>query len=265
MRKWIKLILTQSNIPIKLTMKLIFCFVFLMLNYSFPAFAETSVEDLLDRVDELYRSDSSHAAMEMQIVTENWERTTEMEVWSRGMNDTLIKILSPRKDKGIKTLKRGNQMWNYFPKINKVLKVPPSMMMNSWMGSDFSNDDLVKENTLADNFISKLESHPSEPDKLFFIVLRPKEDTVTVWGKISISISRADLMPVEQIYYDEQGEKKRVMEFREIQQMSGKMIPAVMEMRTLKKNSKTLIRYKSINFNPDFSENIFSFNRLRRK
>ena len=104
-----------------------------MLNYSFPAFAETSVEDLLDRVDELYRSDSSHAAMEMQIVTENWERTTEKEVWSRGMNDTLIKILSQRKDKGIKTLKRGNQMWNYFPKIDKHMKVPPSMMMGDWL------------------------------------------------------------------------------------------------------------------------------------
>ena len=265
MRKRIKLFLRQANIPIKLTMKLIFFSALLVFSFSFPTFAETSVEDLLDKVDELYRSDSSHAAMEMQIVTENWERTTEMEVWSRGMNDTLIKIISPRKDKGIKTLKLGNQMWNYFPKINKVLKVPPSMMMNSWMGSDFSNDDLVKENTLAHNFISKLEAHPTEAEKLYFIVLKPKEDTVTVWGKISISLRRSDFMPVEQIYYDEQGEKKRVMEFREIQQMGGKMIPAVMEMRTLKKNSKTLIRYKSIIFNPEFTENIFSFNRLRRK
>tara|TARA_B110000881_G_scaffold121132_1_gene106318 strand:- start:1249 stop:2046 length:798 start_codon:yes stop_codon:yes gene_type:complete len=265
MRKRFKKILTQANFTNKLTMKLICSSAMLIFSFTFSAFAEISVEDLLDKVDELYRSESSHAVLEMQIVTENWERTTEMEVWTRGMNDTLIKILSPRKDKGIKTLKLGNQMWNYFPKINKVLKVPPSMMMNSWMGSDFSNDDLVKENTLADNFISKLEAHPTDPEKLYFIVLSPKEDTVTVWGKISISLRRSDLMPVEQIYYDEQWEKKRVMEFREIQQMGGKMIPAVMEMRTLNKNSKTLMRYRSINFNPDFSENNFSFSRLRRK
>ena len=246
-------------------MKQIFGIAIFVFVFPFSVLAETSVEGLLDKVDRLYRSDSSHATMEMKIVTENWERTTVMEVWSRGMNDTLIKILSPRKDKGIKTLKLGNQMWNYFPKINKVLKVPPSMMMNSWMGSDFTNDDLVKENTLAEDYHAKLEEHPSDPNQLYFIVLRPKNETVTVWGKISISIRRQDFMPVEQIYYNEDGEKKRVMEFSGIQQMGGKMIPAVMEMRTLNKNSKTLIRYKSIDFKPVFSKSIFSFSQLRRK
>ena len=246
-------------------MKQIFGIAIFVFVYPFSVLAETSVEVLLDKVDRLYRSDSSHATMEMKIVTENWERTTVMEVWSRGMNDTLIKILSPRKDKGIKTLKLGNQMWNYFPKINKVLKVPPSMMMNLWMGSDFTNDDLVKENTLAEDYHAKLEEHPSDPNQFYFIVLRPKNETVTVWGKISISIRRQDFMPVEQIYYNEDGEKKRVMEFSGIQQMGGKMIPAVMEMRTLNKNSRTLIRYKSIDFKPVFSKNIFSFSQLRRK
>ena len=246
-------------------MKQIFGIAIFVFVFPFSVLAETSVEGLLDKVDRLYRSDSSHATMEMKILTENWERTTVMEVWSRGMNDTLIKILSPRKDKGIKTLKLGNLMWNYFPKINKVLKVPPSMMMNSWMGSDFTNDDLVKENTLAEDYHAKLEEHPSDPNQLYFIVLRPKNETVTVWGKISISIRRQDFMPVEQIYYNEDGEKKRVMEFSGIQQMGGKMIPAVMEMRTLNKNSKTLIRYKSIDFKPVFSKSIFSFSQLRRK
>ena len=155
-------------------MKQIFGIAIFVFVFPFSVLAETSVEGLLDKVDRLYRSDSSHATMEMKIVTENWERTTVMEVWSRGMNDTLIKILSPRKDKGIKTLKLGNQMWNYFPKINKVLKVPPSMMMNSWMGSDFTNDDLVKENTLAEDYHAKLEEHPSDPNQFYFIVLRPK-------------------------------------------------------------------------------------------
>lgn len=246
-------------------MKQIFGIAIFVFVFPFSVLAETSVEGLLDKVDRLYRSDSSHATMEMKIVTENWERTTVMEVWSRGMNDTLIKILSPRKDKGIKTLKLGNQMWNYFPKINKVLKVPPSMMMNSWMGSDFTNDDLVNENTLAEDHHAKLEEHPSDPNQFYFIVLRPKNETVTVWGKISISIRRQDFMPVEQIYYNEDGEKKRVMEFSGIQQMGGKMIPAVMEMRTLNKNSRTLIRYKSIDFKPVFSKSIFSFSQLRRK
>ena len=97
-------------------MKQIFCIAIFVIVFPFSVLAETSVEGLLDKVHRLYRSDSSHATMEMKIVTENWERTTVMEVWSRGMNDTLIKILSPRKDKGIKTLKLGNQMWNNFLK-----------------------------------------------------------------------------------------------------------------------------------------------------
>ena len=88
------------------------CLAFLFFGFSFSAFAEASVEELLDQMSRLYRSDSSHATIEMQIVTENWERTTIMEVWSRVMDYTLIKILSPRKDKGIKTLKRSNQTWN---------------------------------------------------------------------------------------------------------------------------------------------------------
>ena len=246
-------------------MKQIFGIAIFVFVFPFSVLAETSVEGLVDKVDRLYRSDSTHATMEMKIVTENWERTTVMEVWSRGMNDTLIKILSPRKDKGIKTLKLGNQMWNYFPKINKVLKVPPSMMMNSWMGSDFTNDDLVKENTLAEDYHAKLKEHPSDPNQFYLIVLRPKNETVTVWGKISISIRRQDFMPVEQIYYNEDGEKKRVMEFSGIQQMGGKLIPAVMEMRKLNKNSRTLIRYKSIDFKPVFSKSIFSFSQIRRK
>ena len=148
---------------------------------SIVVYAGEDASSLLERVDKLYRSDSSYAEMEMRIVTENWERTMTMEVWTRGMDDTLIHLLSPRKDRGIKTLKLGNQMWNYFPKINKVLKVPPSMMMNSWMGSDFTNDDLVKENTLVDDHHARLVDHPEDPEKFFLIELVPKEYTVTLW------------------------------------------------------------------------------------
>ena len=99
-----------------------------------PLVLAQDAKELLKRVDRLYRSDSSHAEMEMEVITENWERTMRMEVWTMGMERTLIKLLAPRKDRGIKTLKLDTQMWNYFPKINKVLKVPPSMMMSSWMG-----------------------------------------------------------------------------------------------------------------------------------
>ena len=106
---------------------------------------DEDVMTIIKKVDELYRADSSYAEMEMTIVTPNWERTLKLEAWSEGMDKTFITILEPKKDKGITTLRVDNEMWNFFPKINKVMKVPPSMMMGSWMGSDFTNDDLVKD------------------------------------------------------------------------------------------------------------------------
>ncbi|HIC69853.1 MAG TPA: outer membrane lipoprotein-sorting protein [Candidatus Latescibacteria bacterium] len=105
------------------------------------ATTDSLVARIVDRVDKLYRSSTSHSRFEMLIVNPNWERRLVMEIWTRGMNETFIRIETPKKDAGIATLRRGAEMWNFFPKIDKVMKVPPSMMMGSWMGSDFSNDD----------------------------------------------------------------------------------------------------------------------------
>ena len=110
------------------------------------AFADAKVDKILDRMDKLYRSSQSSASMTMKIKTPHWEREMKLKSWTKGLEKTFIVIDYPRKDKGVATLKKGNEMWNYFPKINKVIKVPPSMMMGSWMGSDFTNDDLVNEN-----------------------------------------------------------------------------------------------------------------------
>ncbi len=221
--------------------------------------------ELLERVDRLYRSNSSYAKVEMEVITENWERTMQMEVWTSGMEKTLIKLLAPRKDKGIKTLKLETKMWNYFQKINKILKVPPSMMMSSWMGSDFTKDDLVRENTLADDHQARIIDHPEAPESYYEIELIPHIETVTVWGKIIITIRRDDLMPVSQIYFDERGVKKREMEFRGFRQVDDRRIPAVMEMRTLGKNSRTVIRYLSLEFDSDLPDDLFSFSQLRRR
>ena len=180
------------------------------------------------------------------------------------MEKTLIKLLAPRKDKGIKTLKLETNMWNYFPKINKILKVPPSMMMSSWMGSDFTNDDLVRENTLADDFQARIIDHPEDPESYYEIELIPHIETVTVWGKIIITIRRDDLMPLRQIYFDERGVKKREMEFRGFRQVDDRRIPLVMEMRTLGKNRRTVIRYQTLEFDPDLPDDLFSYSQLRR-
>jgi len=198
--------------------------------------ATVDVKTLVKRIDELFRSKNSEARMEMEIQTPNWKRTLKMKMWTEGLNKTFVTIEYPKKDKGISTLRMGREMWNYFPKINKVVKVPPSMMMGSWMGSDFTNDDLVKESTLLDDY--EIALGPETDPKYYAVVLTAKKQTVTLWGKIEIKIDKASLLPSEQSYYDEKGRKVRIMYFKEVRDFDGKKMPAVLELVPVKKKNK---------------------------
>lgn len=224
--------------------------------------ADESAADLLRRVDALYRADTGRSRIRMQIVTPNWQRTLEMESWSRGQEDTFIRILAPRKDRGVSTLKLGNEMWNYFPKIDKVIKVPPSMMMSSWMGSDFTNDDLVKESSMADDY----ETTREDKDGRIYLTLVPRQQTVTVWGKIEVVVDAASLIPVEQSYYNERGEKVRVMSFHEPRDFNGITLPSRMEMTPLNKDGyKTVIYYDELNLNVELDDDVFTMRNLKRR
>jgi outer membrane lipoprotein-sorting protein len=229
---------------------------------SYPCVANTDAAELLKKMDELFRSQSSISTMKMQIITPNWQRTLEMQSWTLGMDDTFIRVLSPRKDRGVATLKKDKEMWNYFPKINKVIKVPPSMMMGSWMGSDFTNDDLVREVSLVKEYdVSK----KSEGEN-YRLTLIPKENTVTVWGKIEFIVNQQTILPLEQSYFNEKGEKVRTLIFSEIRDFSGKKIPAIMTMIPLNKTGhKTVIEYVEAEFNSDIGDNIFTLRNLQKR
>lgn len=228
---------------------------------SLSARADERALDLIDRIDNLYRLDSSYAVMSMEIVTPDWQRTLTMEAWSKGMDYTLVRVISPAKEKGISTLKRDSEMWNYFPKINKVIKVPPSMMMGSWMGSDFTNDDLVREVSLAEDYDVSLE----DTDTLHILTLVPKEMTVTVWGRIVIEVDQQNLLPVREIYYDEDGTAMREMIFKDVRDYDGRLIPAVMELVPLNKdNQKTILRYETLTFNEPVDDDIFTLRNLKK-
>lgn len=229
---------------------------------SFTSFADDDAAALLKKMDELFRSKSSVATMKMQIVTPNWQRTLEMQSWTRGMDDTFIRVLSPRKDRGVATLKIDKEMWNYFPKINKVIKVPPSMMMGSWMGSDFTNDDLVREVSLVEEY----QVTKSEEGENYRLTLIPKENTVTVWGRIEIVVNQQSLLPVEQSYFNEKGEKVRTMLFTEIRDFNGKKMPAIMTMMPLNKTGhKTVIEYVEAEFDVELPSNVFTLRNLQKR
>jgi outer membrane lipoprotein-sorting protein len=244
---------------------LIFSAIFVIV---FPAFSEDKpdVYEIVDAIDKLYRSETSRGEMEMTIVTENWTRTLSMQVWTEGLDKTFIHITGPKKDAGISTLRIDTEMWNYFPKINKVMKVPPSMMMSSWMGSDFTNDDLVKESSMTrDYYFELIAPEGAEPDN-YYIKLKPKEEIPIVWAEIIIAVRKNDYIPVWEAYFDEKGRRMRVMEFKEIKTFGDRKIPSVLEMIPLnKKGKKTVIVYREIEFDIPLKPDAFTLRNLQKR
>ncbi|MDH3890165.1 MAG: outer membrane lipoprotein-sorting protein [candidate division Zixibacteria bacterium] len=225
---------------------------------------DAEVRRIIEEIDQLYRSESSRAVFEMEIVTPHWQRTLKMEAWSLGTERTLIRINSPKKEKGVGTLRVDNEMWNYLPKTNKVIKVPPSMMMSSWMGSDFTNDDLVQEFSLFEDYSYELVTPDSAREDLIYINCVPREDLPIVWGNIVIAATRKEYLPVWQRYYDESGRLMRTENFSEIRTFSGRRIPSVMEMvPQSKEGHKTVIRYLELELDLELDSARFSLRDLR--
>ncbi|MBN1464153.1 outer membrane lipoprotein-sorting protein [candidate division KSB1 bacterium] len=222
------------------------------------------VQDIVRHLDELYRSESSYAEMEMVIVTPHWQRTLKMKAWSQGMDKTFIRILAPAKDQGVATLRIKNEMWNYLPKINKVIKVPPSMMMSSWMGSDFTNDDLVKEFTWTDDYHFALIRPEDAQDDLLYLQMTPKENLAVVWGSVIVAVQQQGFLPVWEKYYDEKGELMRLIHFKEIKTLGGRTIPTVLELIPQDKEGQTtIIRYLDARFNAGVADGIFTLRNLQ--
>lgn len=236
---------------------------FLLLFVPLIAVADRDAKSLIDEMEALYRGESSKATMTMKVETPQYSRTMQMESSSVGQQDAFIRILSPKKDRGISTLKLDQEMWNFFPKINKVIKVPPSMMMGSWMGSDFTNDDLVKQTTLTQEYDLQLTETPTE----YNITLLPREKTVTVWGRIDYIVNKEHLVPVNQNFYDDEGVMIRKMVFSELKDFGGRIVPSVMEVIPLNKEGhRTVIIYNNLEFDPpDVDESIFTLRHLKSR
>jgi outer membrane lipoprotein-sorting protein len=246
--------------PVVLTILALLLFPSLFSRQNAPA---NEAEKIVKKMDELYRSSASEALVEMEIITPHWQRTLKMKAWSEGLDKTFIRILEPKKEAGIATLRIGNEMWNYLPKTNKVIKIPPSMMMSSWMGSDFTNDDLVKEFTFIESYHFELTSPASPEPGTVYVKCIPKAGLPIVWGHILIAAGQADYLPVWENYYDEKGNLVREMLFKEIKAFGNRRIPSVMELipRT-KEGQKTVLRYLEAQFDIAIDPNVFTLRNL---
>ena len=203
----------------------------------------------------------------MEIATEHWTRALEMTIWSLGTDHALIRILSPRKDAGMATLKAGNEIWNYLPRVDRTIKVPTSLMGAAWMGSHFTNDDLVKEHRLIEEYDIEIAFEGLRDGlQVWEFDLRPKPEAAVIWDRIVYLVRVHDLMPVWARFYDERDDLIRTITWSEYQTMGGRLVPALMTIVPADKPGEhTAVRYAELEFDLDLDGSFFSLRSLRAR
>jgi len=230
---------------------------------SAPAPAPPDVEALLDRIDDLYRSKSSIARMEITVVTPRATRSMRLKAWTRGEEEVLVIIEDPPREAGTATLRVGENLWNYLPRIARTIRVPPSMMLGSWMGTDFTNDDLVKESSLRKDFRARVERRSQEPPG-WWLTLDVKPGVVGRWARIELLVSDGQL-PVEERHYDRKGRLARTITFDEVKTLGGRRIPAhLMLVPAGEEGKRTEMRYLDLQYHAPVPDDTFSLSRLER-
>jgi len=224
-------------------------------------FSEALDADFLVRANLDYMRDkTSVATVEMTVHRPNWERISVIKAWTRGEKDSLFTIISPPKDRGNGTLKRGRNMWMFNPKVNRIIKLPPSMMSQSWMGSDFSNNDLAKSDSIINDYDHSITGTEICDGKLVYnIKSMPKPDAPVIWGMITLKI-REDHIPLEEVFYDEDLEPVKILTFSGIASMGGKLYPMIMKMKKVDAAAEeyTLVKYRTLEFNKKLNESRFT-------
>lgn len=223
-------------------------------------------DKILNNIDDLYRSNASHGIITLSIITNNWQRTLTLEQWTKGEDKSLIKVLKPKKEKGLATLRVDKNMWNYMPKVKRVVKIPSSMMSSSWMGSHFTNDDLVKQSRMTEDYTFSITFEGIQDGKeIIEITCLPNKEAAVVWGKVEVVVFASDYIPLRMIYYDEDLLLSRTLEFTNIQKMDGKMIPTLMNIIPADEpGESTTVNWDEIQFDVAIDDEFFSLRKLQQ-
>ncbi|MCB0626413.1 MAG: outer membrane lipoprotein-sorting protein, partial [Saprospiraceae bacterium] len=200
--------------------------------FSFALFATAQVDatEIVRQADQKMKGETSKSEMKMTIVRPTWKREMTMKTWSKGDDFALVLVTEPARDAGTAFLKRKNEIWNWQPTIDRVIKMPPSMMTQSWMGSDFTNDDLVKQSSMVSDYAHRLLGEETiEGRKCWKIEFIPHEETAVVWGKLIMWIDQADYLELKTEFYDEDDYLVNTMLGKDIKMLGGKLLPARLE------------------------------------
>ncbi|MFC1650725.1 outer membrane lipoprotein-sorting protein [Candidatus Latescibacterota bacterium] len=224
---------------------------------------DLNVQELIRQVETQYNGENSYSMLHMKIVTDVWSRELTMESWSEGRDKFLARILAPKKERNTATLKIDDDMWNYLPKIDRLMKIPSSLMGDSWMGSHLTNDDLVKENKIDELYTFELKSIE---DTIATIICTPKPDAAIVWDKVVYRVDLTRTIPVSIDYFDEDNELVRTMTFDRAEKISGRWIPLRMVIQPIDKpDEMTELIYETLTFDVELEKDMFSISSLRRQ
>ncbi len=238
----------------------------LMMTFSLNSKGSTpeTAKSIIQKMEDQMRGESSYFELTMTTVRPRYTREVAMKSWSLGDDYAMILITAPARDKGTAFLKRAKEIWNYVPSIDRMIKMPPSMMSQSWMGSDFSNDDLVRESSILKDYDHRiLREETFEEFECWVLELRPLPETSIVYDKVIIWVSKDLYLQLKVENYDEGGFLVSTLTFSDIKEMDGRFIPTVMEMVPADKpRQKTLLKYVNARFNIPIEEAFFSVQNL---
>jgi outer membrane lipoprotein-sorting protein len=225
-----------------------------------------TAKEIVARSNDLMRGTSSYAEVGMTIVKPEWSRTVEMKIWSREPDYALVYVTAPARDKGSVTLKRKNEVWNWVPSVQRVIKLPPSMMLQSWMGSDFTNDDLVRQSSIVDDYTHTLDGEqPIDGHLCWKVVLVPHPEAGVVWGKVIMWISQEGYLQLRTDFYDEDGQRVRQFTGSDIRQFGDRQLPAHFEMIPVTEpGKKTIMDYHTLRFDRTYDASFFSEQNMKK-
>ena len=247
-------------------LRIIVTFILFKIFFSTYAIASNlDPEMILNNVDDIYRSNASHGILTLSVKTSNWQRSLTLEQWSKGNDMHLLKVLKPKKEKNLATLRVDKNVWNYMPKVKRVVKIPSSMMSSSWMGSHFTNDDLVKQSRMVIDYDFSI-TYEGLRDGVDIVEISciPKKNAAVVWGKVEVIVYSNDFIPLNIVYYDEDLKLSRTLKFSNIQVLGGKKIPLQMKMvPTDEPEESTAILWEKIEFDIVIKDDFFSLRKLQ--
>lgn len=247
---------TTKRITLLLTLMVAFVF----------ANAQNATE-IIKKADEKWNGEkSSRGIMTMTIVRPTWERTIQFKIWTLGRDYSMTLITSPAKEKGQAFLKRETEMWNWVPNISRMIKLPPSMMSEGWMGSDYTNDDILKESSMVVDFHHKIKgSETINGWDCWKIEMLPKEESAVVWGKVIRWVSKDEYLMMKSEYYDEDEFLVKTELGMDVKTMDDRKIPTKIEIIPAdKEDQKTIVEINEIEFNIDIKNSFFSQQNMKR-